>query len=149
MATTDTQQQTSMKAPEPRKSTSGYKGSWASGPTKGRPRGQADKTERHGQGERAFLGELWVVADGGRDAGRMDTEDDDDAGLRPAEGAAGWNRVGSMMPNLWVYEAPIRRYPYSRLRGPGVRWIGKSANYKDIIELKSDSDASTRHASER
>jgi hypothetical protein len=86
------------------------------------------------------LGGVWTVGEG-----RGDGEGDDTTimtlGYDPAKQRFVGTFMGSMMTNLWIYEGELD--PESKVltldaEGPSFVDAGKTAKYKDRMEIKSD-----------
>jgi len=112
-------------------------GEWTSemsmDPQAGNPRGT--ETVR-------MLGDLWVLCEGtgempgGGTANMMMT-----LGYDPARQRFVGTWIGSMMTHLWVYEGTLdatRRILTLESEGPSMSGDGKTARYRDVIEMKSD-----------
>jgi hypothetical protein len=86
------------------------------------------------------LGGVWTVGEG-----RSDGEDDGTMimtlGYDPAKQRFVGTFIGSMMTNLWIYEGeldPSGNVLTLDAEGPSFEDAGKTAKYKDRIEIKSD-----------
>jgi hypothetical protein len=88
------------------------------------------------------LGELWILAEGqgempgGEPANTLMT-----LGYDPNTKRFVGTWIGSMMTHMWVYDGeldPDARVLTLNATGPSMTTPGKSAQYQDIIEFKSD-----------
>ena len=64
-------------------------------------------------------------------------------GFDPAKQRFVGTFLGSMMTNLWVYEGTLdasERVLTLETEGPGMSGDGKTAKYRDVIEIKSDDE---------
>jgi len=88
------------------------------------------------------LGGLWILAEGqgempGGGAATMLMT----LGYDPQKQRYVGTWVGSMMTHLWVYDGsldPAGRVLTLEAEGPDMAGQGKTANYRDVIELKTD-----------
>lgn len=88
------------------------------------------------------LGEVWVVCEGegempGGGTGRMMMT----LGFDPRSGRFVGTWVGSMMTHLWVYDGELdeaRQVLTLSAEGPDCTQEGKTARYRDVIELGKD-----------
>ncbi len=88
------------------------------------------------------LGGFWIVGDGtgampGGDEARMLLT----IGYDTAKGRYVGTWVGSMMPNLWVYDGTLDeagRTLTLQADGPSFSGDGTTATYQDIVEWKND-----------
>lgn len=88
------------------------------------------------------LGELWVVCEGegempGGGIGRMIMT----LGFDPRTGRFVGTWVGSMMTHLWIYDGELDESGQVltlSAEGPDFAQEGKTARYRDVIELRKD-----------
>jgi Protein of unknown function (DUF1579) len=88
------------------------------------------------------LGDLWVIAESageipGGDAATMILT----LGYNPEKKRYVGTWIGSMMSHLWVYDGALdaaERALSLNAEGPSMAGDGKTATYKDVIELESD-----------
>jgi Protein of unknown function (DUF1579) len=137
---TETQQQTPMQAaPEKEhKWLQRLVGEWT---LEGEAQGSDQQVQKDtGKETVRTLGELWIVAEGegtmpdGSPARMMMT-----LGYDPQKKRFVGTWVGSMMTNLWVYDGTLSGDTLTlHCVGPAFDDPSKTANYQDIIEMKSD-----------
>jgi hypothetical protein len=88
------------------------------------------------------LGGLWILAEGhGEMPGGVAATSIITLGYNPATGRYVGTFVGSMMTHLWVYDGELdatERVLSLNAEGPSMAGDGTMANYRDMIELKSD-----------
>jgi hypothetical protein len=87
-----------------------------------------------------LLGGLWVVAEGqGEMPGGGQATTILTIGYDPDKKRYVGTWIGSMMPNLWVYEGSVDGNALSLdTEGPDMSEKGKTAKYRETIEFKSD-----------
>jgi hypothetical protein len=92
------------------------------------------------------LGGLWFIAEG-----QHDSTDGGPAtsimsvGYDPARGRYVGTWIGSMMPNMWVYDGELddtERALSLFTEGPSMTGDGKTARYKEVIEFRSGDERS-------
>jgi hypothetical protein len=138
-ATETTQQE--MKAPEPTKENAWLQnlaGEWTYEIEASMGPDDAAMTSTGKESVRA-IGKYWIVGDGtgqGPDGGE-DTMIIT-LGFDPAKGSFVGTWIGSMMPNLWVYEGELDGNTLSLYStGPSMTGEG-TAEYKDVVEVEDD-----------
>lgn len=95
-----------------------------------------------GQEKVRSLGGFWVIAEG---TGEMPTGGTHRSvmqiGFDPASGRYRGTWIGSMMPQLWIYDGEMNDGGTTltlRCRGPAMAGDGTLADYEDIVELTKD-----------
>ena len=87
------------------------------------------------------IGGMWVVADGrGQMPGGGTATSIMTLGYDPQKKRFVGTWIGSMMPNLWVYDGALNRAGKAltlNTLGPNFAVKGKLAKYRDVIELKT------------
>lgn len=87
------------------------------------------------------LGGMWTVGEARSDAGKSETASIITLGYDSAKGRVVGSFVASMMDNLWIYEGSLDeagRVLTMDTEGPSFTEEGKTARYRDSIEIVSD-----------
>ena len=106
------------------------------------PPGEPKHVERGRERVRSLRG-VWIVCEATSETpdGGGSTESVMTLGYDPAKGRVVGTFVGSMMPNLWLYDGELDAAANLLTldsEGPSFTTEGETGKYRDTIELKSD-----------
>jgi hypothetical protein len=95
------------------------------------------------------LGDVWTIAEGEGEVpgGGGKSKSMATLGYDPQRKRFVGTFVGSMMPNLWIYDGGLddaERVLTLESEGPGMSGDGTTARYRDVIELESGDRRSMR-----